>query len=85
MSGAGEGRKGRRGVFPHLSLCSPNLQLPSLFVLFQAPDLLQEASPLLPQPHDLLVGFSIVLCSPPWEPTTFRGGLRLPLSVPARH
>lgn len=36
--------------------------LPSLlFLLLQAPDLLQELGPLLPQPHNLLVGVPVLL------------------------
>lgn len=35
--------------------------LPLLLLLLQAPDLLQELRPLLPQPHDLLVGVPVFL------------------------
>lgn len=89
--GGGETEEGRweksRGIFmpaltpPGLgptpkSWRPPNLLLPPFLVLFQAPDLLQEAAPLLAQPHDLLIGISIVLFPSP--PAAFRWGLRFP-------
>lgn len=63
-------RTGRDECCPHVPcpLCSPGTRwclpryLPSLLLLLlQAPDLLQELGPLLPQPHDLLVGVPVLL------------------------
>lgn len=57
---------------PHARLSlAPHLLLPPFLVLLQAPDLLQQAAPLLSQPHDLLIGISVILCPPPQGPTTF--------------
>lgn len=41
--------------------CGRTYLLPLLLLLLQAPDLLQELRPLLPQPHDLLVGVPVFL------------------------
>lgn len=66
-TGWSRGEAGGRPEPPKLHpalACAPaarHLLLPPLLVLLQAPDLLKQAAPLLSQPHDLLVGVTIVL------------------------
>lgn len=71
--------RGRRGRVPpkwyllqaqpkaHVSE-APHLLLLPFLVLLQAPDLLQQAAPLLSQPHDLLIGILIILSPDPGNP-----------------
>lgn len=69
-------RKGRKvggtasqGIAPRLQgLQPPHLLHPPFLVLFQGPDLLQEAASLLSQAHDLLISIPIIL-SPPHQGT----------------
>lgn len=48
---------------------APYLLLPPFLVLFQAPDLLKQAALLLTQPHNLLIGISIILFPRPQDPS----------------
>lgn len=69
------------GLAPAPVSPAPHLLLPLFLVLFQAPDLLQKAAPLLSQPHDLLIGILIIL-SPHPPPLHEAQGLYPPIPEP---